>query len=702
MKKTPFALCALLMAFSALAQNDSSRLDAGNLVLKRNFTQYISIKGEDLEKMPFSNLADAINVWLNGTYTASSNLVFVVDGNIVSDVNAYSIHDIDEVILLQNAAALSGTARGQQEMILITTRRSAAGLHVRGAAQTMLVHNPNTTTDFYHQYYAGVDKEVDKLAVGMSVNYLRDVSPMKQVGIAKTSPFHMDRWRLNGKFNWTPDLKNLIELRVSFVPETFDSSILYYSYPPGTTMQDALFSHHENDQQFSSWARWRGEWLPGLRNDLQVGYLHLSQKESSYELSHYTPPNQNNNFLVSDQGEFHARQFFVRDRISYRLHSGNWSFEPAVNASYQDATERYDANYHTEYGPNVGTPAGGVISYPSNVTANPGQVRLYVVTSSVDLSFKQVLNVQAGFVSNISHRTLTQAVATLPRTAAFGSIAVDALQLDGVRRDNSLKIFGSFSQRTIYSIDNFYLNDMADNNPVYRYYTSNPPLMIGTIYPVTDSTPVPQLGMTTLPKYWIWDAGAAWSTLNNRLRFDYNFERRNFSSMVVSNTGNGTYNYSFITMTTAQHRLGVSYHFGNGAHFSWQTGANVTVLQIGDAPNSTPYFIGDNTADGKKPSFTGGWVNRIQCRDFSFGLDLLYHFSKEIYSITNSSSYFVAGRKTGWMIQNIYAGYRIPTHRKTGLEIFADCRALATGGSFSPYNMPSNKKYYGLGANLIL
>src|SRR5580704_10117303 len=108
---------------AAMAQDDSSRLDAGYVTLKREFTQLVSIKGSDLEKMPFTNLSDEIAAWLYGAYTTPYTMQYVVDGNPVTDVNAYSIHDIDEVVLVQDASALIATAPGQAQVVVIRTKR---------------------------------------------------------------------------------------------------------------------------------------------------------------------------------------------------------------------------------------------------------------------------------------------------------------------------------------------------------------------------------------------------------------------------------------------------------------------------------------------------------------------------------------------------------------------------------------------------
>lgn len=73
MRKSILSLTMLALSWcsvvNVLAQDDSSRLDAGYLSLKKEFTQAITIKGSDLEKMPFANLSDAISAWSYGAYT---------------------------------------------------------------------------------------------------------------------------------------------------------------------------------------------------------------------------------------------------------------------------------------------------------------------------------------------------------------------------------------------------------------------------------------------------------------------------------------------------------------------------------------------------------------------------------------------------------------------------------------------------------
>lgn len=132
----PKCLISLLVAVShclpVLAQDDSSWYDLGSTRVEKKFTQHIAIKGEDLERMPFASLSGAINVWLYGAYSNPATRVYIVDGNMVTDVNAWSIYDIEEVVLLQSALVQTSGNAGQQQFVLVTTRKKSSSFRAAG------------------------------------------------------------------------------------------------------------------------------------------------------------------------------------------------------------------------------------------------------------------------------------------------------------------------------------------------------------------------------------------------------------------------------------------------------------------------------------------------------------------------------------------------------------------------------------------
>lgn len=87
--------------------------------------QTVTIRGSYLQKIPFGTLSEVIAPWLQGTMNSKSHLVFVVDGNLVNDVNAWSIYDIEEITLVQNAMVQVNGAINQQQLVLVKTKRNA-------------------------------------------------------------------------------------------------------------------------------------------------------------------------------------------------------------------------------------------------------------------------------------------------------------------------------------------------------------------------------------------------------------------------------------------------------------------------------------------------------------------------------------------------------------------------------------------------
>src|SRR3569833_4150442 len=80
-KKLLLAAILAVSVFScAHAQDDSLYYDLGRVLVRKSNTKTTTIKGIDLEKYQASNLSDAINVWLYGTYSTSSTIVYVVVG----------------------------------------------------------------------------------------------------------------------------------------------------------------------------------------------------------------------------------------------------------------------------------------------------------------------------------------------------------------------------------------------------------------------------------------------------------------------------------------------------------------------------------------------------------------------------------------------------------------------------------------------
>ena len=333
MKKITLSVGLLLFGVAGWTQ-DSLRIQTGYLSLNREMTQTISVKGSDLEKMPFTNLSDAIAAWFYGGYTQPSALLYVVDGNPVTDVNMYSVFDIDEVLLVQNAVALGTTAAGQQELVYVRTKRGRGKSGIKAAVQGGLVDvsgNP-AKAQWYQDVYAGGYRNWEKASVGLSANYLRDVYPGKVTGQMDVTPDHLRRWGLNGYFDWRPGKNNSVELTVSYTPQTmagdFDTAYQTGSYTAQATSGQHLVVPHLYVHSSP---------VSGLSNDVRATYLH-NRYSMTDGWTTAAAPGQGNfvGTTINRQTSYHL---YLSDRLQYLAHIGHVEVATSINASYEYCKE---------------------------------------------------------------------------------------------------------------------------------------------------------------------------------------------------------------------------------------------------------------------------------------------------------------------------------------------------------------------------
>jgi hypothetical protein len=655
--------------------------------LKKDFTQTILIKGSELEKMPFSNLSEAINVWLYGVYTNELSILYVVNDNPLSDVNMYSIHDIEEIVFVQNALVQVNGAIGQQQIVLVTTKKGGSGKSgITIAGQSSLVnrdvHDRNTdkagpsNTNFYHQYYARAYLNTKKISFGVSANYLRDVLPSEiSDSIHTGTPFNLNRLRLNGFIEIKPGSKNEIFLSVGYSPQKIDSAQTVSFY-------NAAFygETHQRERIFTPFARWRSEFIPRLKNDLQAAWLNFKDKENSlikYTSTQYSLTG--GPFASTGEGNQLTNHLLIRDRIAYSILSGQWNLEPSLNASF----EHIKYNFSEGVTNNIGT------SFSSSQMSSAAKGNLYFLTPSFNLMYKNLFDFQGGVLANLSPHGQKN-----KRYFPFANLSFGILKMCKPESKSSLKIFGSYSGASYMTLQNYQLYDLTTGsrfsssflNPIAGFFSGG--------YPIVPST------APAIPNFWIWEVGTRLSVLNNRLQINYNFERRYYQGEALTyapyGTNNGIFYLVFPNYKSSTNFLGILAKAWDRKITQWKTGLNIA--SISTKANSSPYFVVQNGVgdfnNSNDPSWTGGWVNRFEYREFSAGLDLLYHFNDVI--VNNRG---IPGKTNSIVLQNIFAGWQFYLPKSKRIEIYLNGRNLLQS---KKDNLIDGRRYFGIGAKLAI
>ena len=685
----------MLAVPAAWAQRDSSKIDIGWLSLTKGLTQTISIKGADLEKMPFVNLSDAIAAWLYGAYTGSGVLAYVVDGNPVTDVNIYPIFDIEEVILVENATAAAAYGGTQQELVVIRTKRGGGAAGMRAAAQAGVVNadgdGRHTYTNVYHQYYIGAYRNLDKLSFGASADWIRDVNPVTSgPDNHVTTPDNLQRWRLNGWLTWRPGKGNTVELRMGYAPQVMKELV-------DTVNGQALL---QNDGQLHSHLlvpelRWRGEWFTRLTNELQTVYLGSSATEHDAALE-ISPVSNGYSFTGAESDLLGKQnQLLVRDRLAYHLGAGAWHIAPALNFSYEHIVEQqgYAAQMLDV---SSATPNSPVLPTESVQFLSKEKGDLSVLTPAIDVGWSQAVDLQVGTQVKFPKRT-DGGRSLYP----FASLAADLLHLSNADGGSHLKVFVSYAQRPLVFVNDYALTDFNGGGPVSSlnniYYPAGNYQQTNYIY---TNGGVDSVTFTTAikvpPVCWTGEAGASYATADGRLLLQYVFERRNFYNLGSGNAGIYGLLPGYAEWKSNLQHVDVRFKAVASKAVNWLTGFQVTLLRSKLDSNGVSSSSAPEAGDISPASlsWTGGWVNRLQIQRFTAGLDLLFHVGEEPLFFNGNQQ-----KQNSFTLPNVYAGYRWKLAKTREVEFFVESRGLVRSKS---NDLLDDRRYYTLGGNFTL
>jgi hypothetical protein len=678
MKRLHIACLAGLLSFccfNGLAQTDSAYLNLGRSQVRKDFTQNITIKGADLYRMPFANLTEAINVWLHGAYSSARSIAYVVDGVLAADVNQYSIYDIEEVTLVQQAQVQLNGAINQQQLVLVKTKRTnpgKSGFTVAGQSFLVKQDDPvnlttpgKSETNFYHQYHIGAHKNGKNLQYGISVNYLRDVNPYRKDGPAKsTTTDHFNRYRMNGWLNARLDKNNLLSISMSYVPQPAKAGYIV----TGSIYTDTVRSKTK-EYILNPSLSLHSTWLKGLHNDLTasyaVGSYRYSMQDDYVSFLLPTPNHTDRDFSRKTK----IKNIVAANHTRYNIDLGNWQIEPALNFMFRYIELRDEQFWSIS--------TNGLPSSRQTSTMD-GLRRLFLLTPSANIFYKNSLNLQGGFVYDMSDYNGAKVKKVFP----FASVTADVLKIADPQATTSLKIFGSWAHST----------NMADiSYPLTGYHfgsaTTNPApsFMPGVPGPILNPTPMDSSTS-------ILQTGATFQLPGNRLMISYNYEKRDFTTLATYNLPIGTGYYTAWTNTDLNadaHRLGIMAKVIEQKAVTWFSGLNITTIKL--KTDDTRVFTGiDAVGDYKTadPSWTGGFTNRVSYKGIKVGADLLYHFDQQ-----QLPGYISTAKTNSLVLQNVYAGYQFSLPKGRTLEVYADCRNLTRNEK----STIRDRKFYGLG-----
>jgi len=696
MKKTLLAsVFCLLSALSNLVQAQSepdevtavdSTYNLGRVVLKKRDVQAVTIKAADLEKIPFRSLQDVINVYTNGVFAAKQSYIFVIDGVLNTDINAYSIYDIEELTFIQNAATVLNGGDPNKALILVKTKRAGGKGHgVTVAGQTNMVRlykptNPSTTsgvpdgkttTNLYHQYYVSAYAGNHVISGGVSADIQHNITPIYLYDSPYTTrnPPITNRLKLHGYLDAHLGERNTVSLDAGYVPQRDFNN------------QNSLYTHFESPNLYYGDLKIHTKIADGFYNIATAGIqkIHNHVQHTTYG----APSALYNLYDAADT----LSNYILQDNISYETALNDvFTIRPSVNFTYRNV------NHPSSYLNEIHFTSGQITSGISHTTANQKLALLtpsitvgYIKFLSLTVGFQTYLNSgtvinginrlfvngnQAGYTNNIGSTKATDFEQTSP--LPFASLTVDPLALMDVDTTNArLTVYGSYARNFNYSND--LLGSLDDSNLEGSYRTSSTDrsFMLPPVDPYKVYTQI--------------QGGATFTTLENSLTLSYNYSLRRFNTGEVILIRLPTYQDYYMNTNgrTELHRVGIDYSLPTDGDLTWRTSLNGTLLIMSDTYKERDYLSDYmRLVYPGKPFITGGFANHFGYQGLFLDFSILYAMNQANMKQVPYLHYQLNGTTSTFDLQNIDFGYKIPVpvKRVKSLEVYLNARNLFQNG----------------------
>ena len=675
----------LLLAQAASAQSDSGYFDIGRLQLKKEFTQVTTIKAADIARMPFLSLSEVIRSWANGAFTQKDQMVYVVDGITVADIDAYSIQDIEDITIIRNALINQNGAGNLQMLALVRTKEWKEGSkHIMFSAQGASLYRKvvtkissydqqtaNVFSGNFQQYALTARGGNERISYSGSLGFIHDALPRRN---SKDSLYDkkipgIDRVKLNLWGRFAINKNNVLSAYLNYVPQSERSR--RYEIQDYRNIDDLQKNKEYLINPYISLETRASDFL----NKFTFSYTNGRALDSTLVRTEYYNGNIRN-ARVKDS--LRAESIIFSDNLSFIKKAGNWQIEPSLNISFQKAFSRKATATSDAYEQDL--PYLG--SYSWSTQRENG--KLLTATPSVAVSYASLFLLQGGILLDGSKIIDTTYKDT--RSYPFISGAVNLARLLTPEAHFGWKIFGSYSERFSGYDGIFQLSDFS-HSPVLPAALEPTPYAIG--FPAAISS-ANKFAMQ-------WQAGSSVSFLQEKIRINYNYlnteQRQLIIIAVFPGTGAG---YRIIPgeYLRKQHHFSIEADILHTDKLKWNSGLFVNIVKNDSKYDNIP--SPDLLVYTEQPS-TGGLINRVQYKNFYAGVDMVFLLNHAERSM-NMGQVLVEKYNT-FQLANLFLAYGFNTRRFDG-ELFLSSRNLIDSAVY-PVS-PDNKKYFGGGVKVAL
>lgn len=664
-----FAVTTCFMQQRLSAQTDSAYLDLPRFRVSRSSVQSFTIKGEELAKMPFTDFSQAIGVWVGPALATGSTIVYVVDGQMVNDVNIYSIHDIESITFLQSGLIqLTGGTVAHQNIVLLTTKKNVSNKwQLQGAASTAFVNRGDSSAKagLFHQYNVSASNGSEKLNYGVSAGFLHDMMPQPETArFEKNSSLHQNRYRANAWLGGVFLHHHQFRLDAAYV--TQKQSNAYTLLQPTSHSNTGTW---KKDHVLNIKASIASSFEGGFGNRVYADFYdyHLQGNITSIDnadgFSGYT--------LTTEEPKL--RNWMVGNRFSYDKQFHRFYLAASLDVQYRHV----DYNYN-----NLAFRTFSTSSNPATVTVSTYWEGTYAknwfIAPTVNFGVDSLLNMQAGAVA-IYHplRTAIHENRVLP----FGAASFDVLKSINRNSPVSLRLYTSVAAiSSMPELGWANLSNLTTQQNLLMDYNSLKARPWASFDPYQVYADV---------RYVHFQGGVRLGLWQNKLIADYTYDKnQSVSPQQPIYTVPGGYGFGgsvsqpprYLTTNYTRHRLAIS--------------AQTDIGKLHWLSVATMYYIRSKTEQAyysvvtKDNFYTTGWANRFTLGTWQLGVDAVGVFNKA----------YVGGKHKSIALQQVNVGRKF-THGYVSYDVFAFTR---TPFDNKQYPLFDQRRYYGIGCNIGL
>lgn len=693
---------AIMPDYSSLP--DTAIYDMGRVTMKKKFTQAITIHAADLEKMPFTDLKEALTLYLNGVYSQQQKFAYVIDGLLNTDINAYSIYDIDEITIVQNAAGVLNGALPSQVLVLVKTKRGgpnkrgiiAAGqvnqvkkyFGTNAGTTTSTANKGNTTQDLYTQYYLSAYLNTKTTKAGISADIQHNVFPQywnKDVYEA-FKPLTSNRFKFNGYLETKLDESNTLTITAGYVPQK--DKDLYKDDVDNNVTVNRVDQRTINQNLGYGNIQFKSHIADLFTNNLSAGFQRRESKANWTMTDPNTLIGSKSTMLDSTST---INSLIVKDDFSYQGtldDNEDLTFNANINATYRQSDDTLRVSQTT-----LNTVTN------TNVVGSVVKQKLLAITPSVTFNYADMVSLQVGGQYIAHTNAPLYNGSRSPKIMPFASLGLDILRTlgatDSVQLRRKFVLYGSYTSAMSYAED---MTGSLMEVPFYRALYS------------PGAVPVYREPVNPYQTYNQIQGGLTFSWFTKGLTLSYNYSNTKFNTVyfVQSTVGATVDSAKLTTANIITHRVGLNFTLPGSGKFKWSAGINGSYITNKGAKNNYAltqlriFYPGENL-------ITAGFATQVSYNKLFAGVSALYDMNRGVYrpqSATNNGNYTVyTDLVQGLRLQNVYLGYRLQSVGFVRyVDIFVNARNLyqqlqLLEGSVPRYS-PDDKKFIGGGIKL--